>query len=77
MLNEYDDIKPVQADSPMVDKMREYVDLQRENEHRESETHRLEKQSAEASARMSQIRRELVGYLEPERAEAMPSRGDY
>lgn len=72
-MNEYDDINraavAVERESPFVEKLREYVALERANEERQADMHRLEKQSAEAVARMNALRKSLLGYLEPEKAE--------
>lgn len=64
----YDDDVNVQVDvfAELVHEGRVGFGLERANERRISEAHRLEKQSAEASARMGALRRELVGYLDPE-----------
>lgn len=74
MDREYDDDVKVSIEaSPHVSKMQQYVDADRSIERMERESRNLEKQVAEARAMQAKLRRDLVGYLEPDRAE----RGDF
>lgn len=57
---------PAEA-SPYVGKMQQYVDADRAIERMEREAHNLQKQVAEARAMQAKLRRDLMGYLEPER----------
>jgi hypothetical protein len=77
MDREYDDdVMAIEA-SPYVSKMQQYVDADRAIERMERESRNLEKQVAEARAMQAKLRRDLVGYLDPEQGENKPSRGDF
>lgn len=57
---------PAEA-SPYVGKMQQYVDADRAIERMESEARNLDKQIAEARAMQAKLRRDMLGYLDPER----------
>lgn len=68
MYDEYaDDVNVPAEGSPYVGKMQQYVDADRAIERMDRESRNLEKQIAEARAMQHNLRRDLLGYLEPER----------
>lgn len=62
--------EPVEADSPYVDKMRKYVDLERAIERHRSEARQIDKRVKEMAADQNKLRASLDSYLNGDRAEA-------